>query len=148
MDLSNDEKQWIRKFIQLNHPALLDEAEALGQAVEFSRAFFKSELHAETYTRVRTRCSTNIEVVYTNGADHGVVHKFLKVTLANTTFRLALITTYRRLPASALGVVRINRNQPYKDGKIIEVASIERKVMFVGGPNPTSVLPVPHKRSS
>jgi len=86
-------------------------------------------------------------VSYSNGSFYGEVNKFLKVTVANTTLRLALITVYTNLPPSPMGVIKINHNKPYKADRIIEVSSIERKVMLVGGPNPTYVLPTPHKRS-
>jgi len=133
--------------VELNHPGLLQGTLVPTRAIEFSRAFFRSEIHAQTYSRVRTRCSTNIEVSYENGSFYGVVHKFLKVTISTTTLRLALVSTYYNVPQSSMGVVRVNRNQTYKTGKVIEVSSVERKIMLVGGPNPTSVLLVPHRRS-
>ena len=76
----------------------------------------------------------------------GKVHKFVKVTLAGNTYRLALNTTYPNAAASQHGVKAINLARPYASGKFVDVTSLDRKVVVMPTPqgNMAKVLEIPN----
>lgn len=117
----------------------------------FKRAQFFTEIHSEMYTAVRNRKSYHIAVSFLEfnvlKTYFAKVHKFFRVKLNDVVYRLALITNYPNAPPTASEILVIRTTQPYTSGKIIEVASIIRKVIFTPG-NPTKILEIPAQRSS
>ena len=127
--------------------------------IMFKRAMYRSEIHSEAYKATRKSCSHHVAIVYEEDPPprrgrnepaepikviyYGTVHKFLMVRCGLRTFRLALVTTYHLVNRkNTFGVHYINLKKPYPCGRIVEVANIDRKVIFAPG-HPTAVLTVP-----
>jgi hypothetical protein len=79
---------------------------------------------------------------------YAVVHKFLKITLNNLAYRLAIISSYPNDAPTAFGIPVLRPN-PYRSDKVVGVVSFERKVIFTpSAPGvPTKVLKVPVQSS-
>jgi hypothetical protein len=79
-----------------------------------------------------------IKVIY-----YGTIHKFFMICCDQRTFKVALVTAYHLVnKKNTFGVDYINLKKPYPSGRIVEVASLDRKVIFAPG-HPTAVLTVP-----
>jgi len=112
---------------------------------EFKRALFGTELHSEFYTAVKKRTSHHVAVNFEGFPRpyFATIHKFFRVTLGGMRYRLALITSYPHLQTTNMGVAAMNFNHPYATGKIVDVAAIVRKVVFVTVGLQKRVLDVP-----
>jgi len=116
--------------------------------IKFKRAFFKSEIHSAEYARVRSRCSTHIAIVYLSQNQpvihYGTVQKFFKVAMNQETYRVAFVTAYiRQTTPNSRSLPKINRNLFYKTQRIINLDTIDSKVIFYGTFADTRVLQVP-----
>jgi hypothetical protein len=140
--LTADEQNWIRAYIRHNLPTLRNTALPTSCLV-FKRALFRTEIHSRQYTAVRTRCSTNVAIMY-DKIFYGTVLKFFLIKVGRTTLRLALVLSYPFVASTELGVLRVNLTAPYATGRIVQLIEIDHKVMFAGPLNRTSVLRVPH----
>ena len=108
----------------------------------------KTEIHSSEYSRVRSKCSSNVAIVYANDQGEeilfGVVEKFLKFTHQESVHKVALVTVYESNTPTTRGTQRIKINKPYKTGKIVSIACIDRKVVFFKlTPNDVRILDVP-----
>ena len=145
--LTANEAKWVEQYVQLNHDRGF-RIEVDAEAMLFKRALFRTELHSKQYTGVKTRRSHDVAIKYEEGVYFGVVEKFFRFNAGPLVLRLALVTAYpHRRAELAVGVERVNRNQPFARGRIVSVDSIEEKVIFVGGMNPCSVLRIPRSQS-
>jgi hypothetical protein len=145
--LNEDELKWVKLFFKRN-PALKDkDTEVPSECLLFTRVLFRSEIHSEQYSRVRTSCSCHVEIEYAEGNAFGTLNKLFLMTIGAKKYRLALVTTFASLSATRMKVERINLNKPYSTGRIVLVDCLVRKVIFVGPSNSTSVLTTPHKTS-
>lgn len=142
-NLRADERDWISSYFENNHPLVKPDLE---NVLLFKRALFRSELHSQEYQRVRTRQSFHVAVLYAEGIYYSDILKFFLIHGGKSTFHLALVQTYSK-PVQTSSGTTIKRTYLAQAGRIIEVQSIEGKVMFAGEPGKTTVIPVPNKKS-
>ena len=143
--LTTQERRWIADYIRFEDIEIMEGPQ---EVFTFQRLRWRSEVHAETYTGTRSSQSFHVAISYIS-ADlakfyYGNVQKFFLIKTPNLTLRLALVTTFYPRTTSACGVTSLNRHRTYKSGKVVDVTSINHKVIFTPGDNPF-VLRVPNK---
>jgi len=95
---------------------------------------------------VRSRKSYHVALVYNEPTGRktffATVHKFFRVVILGVLYRLALNTSYSNRDSTEFGTNVIDMRRTFQSGKIVEVASIDRKVIFTNQ-TPTRVLEMP-----
>jgi len=111
--------------------------------MKFTKCLIRTEVHSKEYGGVRSSRSYHIAVKYLEGDEEkesfGEVNKFFKVTVKDRVVRLALVTCFKPQP----GYTHRLRNEIYKTGRVVDVLSIDRKVIFHAVGTTTRVLEVP-----
>jgi len=142
VDLTEQEKESVAEYLEVNVSAVLDEA------IKFERAKFKSEIHSSEYT-LRTKCSTDLAITYDQEGQikdyFGTIQKIFLIAIDEQIHRLAFVNTFYFVGNTRN---KINRTLIHQKGKIIPITSIDRKVIFVGPANNTHVLSVPFHESN
>jgi len=142
-----EERGWVQSFVNAMG---LEGVEIPNRVALFKRALFRTEIHSALYTAVRKRTSYHVAVCFEiNGAQvtyYAKVLKFFKITLADTDYRLALISSYPNTNPTNFGTTKIV-NRPYAQAEIVDVRSIFRKVIFTPG-NQIRILEIPTHQTS
>jgi len=73
---------------------------------------------------------------------YGKVNKFLELVTRSQVFQLALVTTFLQTSDSALGTIRLEKTE-HQTGKIIDVSSIDHKIILQELNNMYYVLEIP-----
>lgn len=149
-NLSQDESHNLRQYLRKEE--IINEGDEIpGSGIFFQRAFFKTEIHSKSYSRIRGRCSTNVAVIYEiNGRRKeyfGTVHNFLLFKINDRLLRLAFVSIFYPLKETEHGVQRVNRNREYQTGKFIPINSIDRKIILLDKGGETRILEIPDHRS-
>jgi len=111
--------------------------------IEFRRVFWKTEIHSQRYGAVRTSDSTGVAVQYTDALYFANIVSFWKLEVGGKILRLCFLSVYEYLEPTRAGTQKINREKYYYDHRVIDVESIDRKVIFYGEKQDTWVLEVP-----
>ena len=136
MTLTTEEIKWIDEYARLEQLDLGNH----WQTYSFQRLQFRSEIHVRNYSGVRTTASCNVACSFVDRNEvklyYGTVEKLLMIKGNDFTLRLAIVTTYKSPGTSKAGIPFIDLKSPYKTGKVIEVTSIDHKVIFTKDAKP------------
>lgn len=144
-ELNVEEKKQFLKYLEYNHNF---DPNAQVCSSFISKYHPKEEYHSMEYTRVRSRNSTTAGIMYQTEY-FGRIHKFFKVELQQgLVLRLGFVTCYIKSHTRTSPLEHINQENDYKTGRIVDVTSLTRRVIFYGPKHRTAVLDVPYHYSN
>jgi len=114
---------------------------------EYKRCKIRNiEIHSKQYKKVVSRDSSSVSICYLINQKvklyYGKVNKFLELVTRSQVFQLALVTTFLQTSDSALGTIRLEKTE-HQTGKIIDVSSIDHKIILQELNNMYYVLEIP-----
>ena len=120
-------------------------------AMIFRSATIWSKVHSTEYVAARKTNSTCVGVLYaTNNGEaeyFGRVTSFIRITFEDVVYKLARLDLYKNASNSAGGQPRV-QDALYRKGRVVEIASITRKVILakrVSADNFSFVLDLRHE---
>jgi len=150
-ELNVEEKKQFLKYLEYNHNFDPNAQLPNINVLKFKRANYKEEYHSMEYTRVRSRNSTTAGIMWIMYQTEyfGRIHKFFKVELQQgLVLRLAFVTCYIKSHTRTSPLEHINQENDYKTGRMVDVTSLTRRVIFYGPKHRTAVLDVPYHYSN
>lgn len=144
--LSTEEKHYLKQYLVHNGVINENVEVQIRNVQKFKRALFKSELHSMEYAKVQSKSSATVAIQFTSDRNQiqtyfGRIQKFFKFEFNGSFYRVASVTVFYPLDSTKHGTERIQQTREYREkGKVVDLESIDRKVIFFGTRASTSLF--------